>query len=289
MAVGSCIIDGIDLATLGIFIGRGGSDDFISFPERRAPAQNDWAEHHGLEVDLSDLVFEAKTVKVNYVLVATDETTFKNRLNAFENLHFSPGYRQIYVREFNKTFSLRFVGFSDYKHKGGLLKRQKKVAKIAVEYAMDHPLQLFAATPTVPTATRDTLAQITLNGFDLSRFGIVVRDAYSTALRPRSAKGTLERKSSATHGTIADVGIAPKRQARQIAVECTMLAGTLAEFWTNYTALFNNFRTTSAVQLGITRTGKVLNCYYSKMGNFKKETPFSRKIKISFTLILQEI
>ena len=289
MAVGSCIIDGIDLARLGIFIERGGSDDFISFPERRTPAQNDWAEHDGLEVDLSDLVFEAKTVKVNYVLVATDETTFKNRLNAFENLHFSPGYRQIYVREFDKTFSLRFIGFSGYKHRGGLLNSRRKVAKITVEYSMDHPLQLFAAIPTAPTAVRDTLAQIILNGFDLSRFGVVVREVYSTVLRPRSAKGTLERKSSATHGTIDDVGIAPKRQARQIVIECTMLAETLTEFWTNYTAFFNNLRITSAVRLGITRTGTVLDCYYSKMGNFKKETPFSRKIKVSFDLILQEI
>lgn len=287
--IGSCIIDGVDLYTLGIFIERGGSDDFISFPDRRTPAQNAWVEHDGLDVDLTDLVFEAKRIKINYVLVADDETTFKNRLNTFENLHFAPGYRSIYVREFDKTFSIRFVGFSDYKHKGGLLNSCRKIAKITAEYAMDHPLQLFAGTPIIPTSARDTLAQITLNGFDLSRFGIVVREVYSTALRPRSAKGVLERKFASTHGSIVDVGIAPKKQPRQIAIECTMLAGSLSELWSNYTALFNNFRITSAVKLGITRTDAVINCYYSAMENFKKEAPFSRKIKISFTLILQEI
>lgn len=289
MAVGSCKIDGTDLATLGIFIERGGSDDFIAFPDRRKPGQNDWAEHDGLEVDLSAPIFEAKRVKVNYVLIADDETTFKNRLNSFENLHFAAGYRQIYVREFDKTFSLRFVGFSDYRHRGGLANPRRKIAKITVEYSMDYPLQLFASLFASPGPNLNGPSQVTLNGFDFSHFGVVVREVYSTALRPRSAKGGLERKFAGTHGTIADVGFAPKRQARQIVIVCTMLAGTLTEFWTNYTALFNNLRVTGPVQLGITRTGALIDCYYSKMVNFKKDTPFSRKIKVSFNLVLQEI
>lgn len=286
---GSVKIDGTDLATLGIFIERGGSDDFISFPDRRTPDQNDWFEHDGLDVDLSDCFFDAKTVKVNYVITADNETTFKQRLNSFETLHFATGLRQIFVREFNRTFALRFIGFTDYTHKGGLFNPRKKIGKITAEYSMDNPLQFLAETPTAPTLSRLNLAQITLNGYDLSKFGIVVQDAYSTVLRPRSAKEGLVRKTQNVHGVSADTGTVTKKQARQIVIECTMLADTLAEFWTNYTALFNNVRKTTALQLGITRAGTVLNCYFAKMANFKKETPFGRKIKVSFNLILQEI
>ena len=268
------------MATLGVFIERGGSDDFLSFPDRRTPDQNDWPEHDGLEVDLSDLSFDAKKVTVNYVMTANDETTFKSNLNAFEKLHFAPGCRSVFVKEFNRRFILRFTGFGNYLHKGGLYMRAKKIGKIATEYVMDDPLQFFTSAIHTPITTRTVLSQITLNDIDLSRFGIVVRDIYSTALQLRSAKPVLERK-------ITDA--VPKHQARQIAIECSMLANSVLEFMTNWTALFNNICTTSAIQLGITRTGAMIQCYYSKMTNFKKETTFSRTIRVSFTLILQEV
>lgn len=286
---GSCIIDGVDISTLGMFIERGGSDDFLSFPNRREPDQVDWPDEDGLDVDLTDCYFEAKQVKVNYVIIAEDEVTFKNNLNTFETLHFAPGYRQIYVKEFNKTFSLRFIGFSDYKHSGGLYKQAKKIGKITAEYSMDDPLQIFTDAINTPISTREYLSYISINGYDLSRFGIVVQDVYSTALRPHSAKSVMERKISNLNGAIADVGVTPKTQPRTIEIQCTMLADSYSEFMTNYTALFNGLRITTPVQLGITRAGAVINCYYKKMTNYKKEAPFSRKVKVSFNLELQEI
>lgn len=289
MALGSCIIDTVDLAAYGIFIERGGSDDFISFPDRRTPDQNDWAEFDGLDVDLTDCCFDAKSVKVNYVIVAETEATFKSHLNSFETLHFVPGLRNVFVKEFNKTFSLRFLGFPGYKHKGGLYNPRKKTGYITAEYSMDDPLQLFTPAVISPVSNRTNLAQISINGYDLSKFGVVVQDIYSTALQPYSAKSGMVRKIQSLNGLIADTGVAPKKTSRQIVIESTMLADTLNEFWTNYTALFNNLRISTAVQLGVTRTGAILNCYYSKMTNFKKEAPFSRKIKVSFNLILQEI
>lgn len=289
MALGSCIIDTVDLSAYGIFIERGGSDDFISFPDRRTPDQNDWPDEDGLDVDLTDCYFDAKRVRVNYVIIAETETVFKSHLNSFETLHFATGLRSVFVKEFNRTFSLRFVGFPNYAHKGGLFNPRKKIGRITAEYSMDDPLQLFTPSVIAPVSNRANLAQITLNGYDLSKFGIVVQDAYSTALMPKSAKRVLERKIQSVNGIISDTAVSPKKQARQIVIECTMLADTLTELWTNYTALFNNLRITTAVQLGVTRTGAILNCYYSKMTNFKKETPFSRKIKVSFNLVLQEI
>ena len=128
-----------------MFILRGGSNDFLSFPERREPAQNNWAEHDGLDVDFSDLSFNPKKVSVQLYLSAPNETQFMQRLNAFQNLHFQPGYRNIYVEEFQKTFSLRFLGFGEYTHKGGLAKSGKKSGKLTVEYMMDDPVQMFTA------------------------------------------------------------------------------------------------------------------------------------------------
>src|SRR5690554_3403451 len=132
--IGSCIIDTVDISAYGAFIERGGSDDFLAFPERRTPDFNDWQEYDGLDVDLSDLSFLAKKVSVNYVIVADKGTVFTHYLNSFKTLHYQPGYRQIYVREFNKTFTLRFVGFSRYKQTGGLINNRQKRGYLTVDY-----------------------------------------------------------------------------------------------------------------------------------------------------------
>lgn len=286
--IGSCIIDGVDLALYGTFIERGGSDDFLSFPNRRTPDQNDWAEHDGLDVDLTDCYFDAKKVRVNYVITADDATTFQQHLNALATLHQSPSLKQMFVREFNRTFELRFVGFTDYKHKGGLFKPGMKTGKLTAEFMMDDPLQIFTPAVTSPISQRESLSQIKVNHFDLSEFGIVVREVYSSAIRPHSLKSILERNIHNVHGNITDIGATPKKQARQITINCTMLAGTLNEFYVNYNALFNNMRVTAPIQLEVTQAGETINCYYAKMTGFKKDAPFNRKVKVSFSLILQE-
>ena len=287
--IGSCIIDGIDLATYGAFIERGGSDDFLSFPDRRKPDTNDWAEEDGLDVDLTDCYFDAKKVRVKYVIIGSNETTFQQHLNSVATLHQQPGLRSVFVREYNRTFQLRFVGFPDYKHKGGLFKPGQKTGKLTAEYMMDDPLQIFTEALLTPISTRDYLTQIKVNHFDLSEFGIVVREAYSTAIRPHSVKSVLERTIHNVNGNIADIGATPKKVARQTTIDCTMLAGTLNEFYVNWNALFNNMRVEAPIRLEVTQSGITRECYYVKMTNFKKEAPFNRKVKVSFSLILQEI
>ena len=133
------------------------------------------------------------------------------------------------------------------------------------------------------------LSQIKVNHFDLSEFGIVVREVYSSAMRPRSMKSILERNIHNVNGNIVDLGAEPKKQSRQITIDCTMLADTLNEFYVNYNALFNNMRVTVPIGLQVSQAAKRVNCYYSKMTNFKKETAFTRKVKVSFSLVLQEV
>ncbi len=119
MSAGECIIDGTDIATLGMFIERDGSNDLLVFPSRRTPDTNDWFEEDGLEVDLSGVTFDAKMVVINYVMIADNYVVFKQRLSAFENLHNQPASRSIYIREYATTFTLRFQSFVNYDHRGG--------------------------------------------------------------------------------------------------------------------------------------------------------------------------
>jgi len=228
-------------------------------------------------------------VRVNYVIIADNEATFQQHLNAVATLHQSPGLKQVYVREYNRTFEMRFIGFTDYNHKGGLFKPGMKTGKLTAEFIMDDPLQIFTTAVDTPISQRENLSQIKVNNFDLSEFGIVVREVYSSAIRPHTVKDTLELRLHNVNGIIAHVPAEPKKQSRQITIDCTMLADTLNEFYVNWNALFNNMRVTVPIELQVSQAAKRIDCYYVKMTNFKKEAPFSRSVKVSFSLALQEV
>ena len=280
------IIDGIDIRTLGMFILRNGSNDFLSFPTRREPDTNDWAEHDGLDVDLSECTFEAKKVSVQLYISAAAETLFKQRLTALETMHFAAGYRTVLVKEFGKTFQLRFLGFSGYRHKGGLAKYGQKSGRLTVEYMMDDPVQYFTA-PQPPKGGAVSASHVLLDGADLSGYGIIVKDIYSTSLQPRQAKPVLERTFRTINGITADTGAAPKKAAKQITIDCVMTAGTLSDFYTNYNALFGAVNKAGVLVLG-TRNGN-FNCYYRAMGGFTKHGTFGGKVRVSFQLIFQTL
>lgn len=283
--IGGCIIDTVDIAAYGAFIERGGSDDFLSFPDRRMPDFNDWAEHDGLDVDLSDLSFEAKKVSVNYVITAQNEGTFKQYLNSFKTLHYQTGYRQVYVKEFNRTFELRFVGFSRYRHSGGMVNNRQKRGYLTADYVMDDPLQMFdGVISPVGGGVGDSYVRINMN--DLSSYGIVVNDAYSSLLKPRSPKEPLTYISRYADGMFADTESEQKKRPRELMIDCTMVASSASNLISNLAALFSQMN--SLVPVVVDAAGETMNCYYTKMSRFRKDAPFSRRVRVSFTLHLQE-
>lgn len=294
MTTGQCIIDGVDIATFGAFIERDGSNDLLVFPERRRPDENDWSEHDGLEVDLEGVTFEPKKVVMNYVLVADNYNAFKQRLKALETLHFQPGNRSIYIREFDSTFQLRFSGFSSYSHKGGYYNPARKRAKISVEYWMDDPLQMYTTAIGSPVGPTVIHSNVAINGIDLSKYGIIVNEVYSSALRPRSVKDVLIRKVNNIHGQIVDSGeigagvyVDKTRKSKEISIDCTMIADTANQLKINLNALFNVVSADSPVSLKLAYESSY--CYYVKMSRFRKRTPFSRKVSVEFTLHMREM
>lgn len=295
MSAGECIIDGTDISTLGMFIARNGSNDLLVFPSRRVPDINDWFEEDGLDVDLSGVTFDAKKVVINYVMIADNYPLLKQRLNAFHNLHNQPGSRSIYIREYATTFTLRFQSIVNYEHRGGYYNSSRKRAKISVEYYMDDPLQLYTSAIGSPVGPDATTARVKINSLDLSKYGITVREVYSSALRPRSVKDILIRKVENIPGLIADDGTisgsmelhTPKRKAKEIQISCAMSSDSVNNLLINMNALFTVLR--SDLPLSISHTAEQSLCYYTKMSSFRKETSFSRKIRLSFTLHLQEI
>lgn len=284
--IGGCIIDGVDIALFGAFIERDGSNSLLVFPSRTTPEFNDWAEYDGLDVDLSDLSFEAKKVSIKYVITADDGDEFEQRLNNFQLLHLQAGYREVYIREYGITVTLRFLNFTSFKQTGGIVKSGKKRAYITANYIMDNPLQIFTEA-VAPFSNNIVKSHILLNKVDLGDWGIIVQSAYSTLLLPRSRKETLTINSHYRDGLWADVNTDEiGKKPREIVIGCTMLADDVSELINNLSSLFNVMKSTSAVRIDAAKERML--CYYTKMTDFVKRAPFKRRVKVSFNLHLQE-
>lgn len=283
---GSVIIDGIDISDFGMFILKGGDYDFLSFPERKAPEQNDWYEMDGIDADLSEIYFKEKKVIAQFYIKGSTGDDYLYNLNNFHTLISSPGYRQLYSREFGKTFSLRYISCSAFVHKGGLYKSGTKRSDITVEFSMDDPLQIFTGTGNlIPRNGRPSRTYVTINNRDLADFGIIVNQCYNTVLVLPSVKAPLSRTFSNTNGLIVYPPGQSTFDVKQIVIECTMTANSREDFYYNYEALFNNLTIKEAIRLG-TFAFDNAPCYYSSMSGFQKLKPFSNRVLVKFSLTL---
>lgn len=282
--IGSCIINGVDVAQWDMFILRDSDYDFLSFPDRKEPTSNNWQQYDGIDVDLSEIYFNAKKVTVGFFIKADNGSEFLYRLNAFYTLISAPGTISLYSREFDRTFSLRYISCPEYRHRNGMYKEGTKRGEITVEFSMDDPLQLFTNPALlVPTGNRNTQF-VSVNNYDLGRFGIIVNECYNTTLKLPAVKPPLVQsfeRSTGLHVTPASQTIF---EATQVTIDCTMLATTRAEFYHNYEALFNNLTRREAVMLSTFSFDS--ECFYRSMQNFEKMKPFSDGVRVKFSLIL---
>jgi hypothetical protein len=161
---GKCIIDGVDIGSLGAFIVRDGDNDFISFPSRREPQNNDWYEYDGMDADLAEVYFKEKTVEVRFYIRGAPGARLEERLYGFFDLVSAPGVRSVYVQAFDRTFCLRYLDAPDMKQKGGLIKPGAGSAAFTVRFSMDDPMQLFTATDPQPTAPYSGKTYVEIDG-----------------------------------------------------------------------------------------------------------------------------
>lgn len=282
--IGSCIINNIDIANWGMFIIRGGDSDFLSFPDRKDPSSNNWKEYDGLDIDLSEIFFNAKKVNVKFFIKADTGDEFLYRLNSFYELISTPGTISLYSREFQKTFQLRFISCPDYNHRGGMYKDGRKQGVLMVEFSMDNPLQLFTNHNRLEPIGSGKRQLVEINGYDLGKFGIIVNECYNTILKLPVIKSPLVQSFERATGLFPSIPSKNTFEAKQVIVDCTMRANSKDEFYQNYEALFNNLTKDEAIQLSTFSSDS--QAYYSSMQNFEKLKPFSNKVSVKFSLVL---
>ncbi|MDR1644224.1 MAG: hypothetical protein LBS05_00140 [Tannerellaceae bacterium] len=279
---GECIIDGTDIAALGVFIIRGGDNDLLSFPARKEPQQNDWYEYDGIDADLSQAYFKEKIVEVGFYITNSVPGRLEERLYGFFDLVSTPGIHQVYVRAFGRAFRLRYLDVPQTKQRGGLIKPGAKSATFTVRFSMDDPSQLFALDSPQPTTPYGGKTYVEVDGTDLCRFGIIVNECYSTVLPYPALKEPLIIKEQYMTGLLAHSAQEQTFDVKQVVVACTMRARSTQEFYQNYEALFRSV--TAGEEITLSTFAGDEECFYAEMENFKKLAPFSRRPMASFDL-----
>lgn len=124
-------INGTDVYTAYGLVVRGGTDDFLRYPDRKPPAiSKDWADENGDDTDLSEIpVFQSKDISLQIAILADTYDEFWAKYEAFFAELSLPGTIRFYVAEFDRSFyiyydsitafsrltRLKVTGFLDYK------------------------------------------------------------------------------------------------------------------------------------------------------------------------------
>ncbi len=105
-------IDGNNLkTTYGITIRD--SDGVLDVPGLKEPVTNDWADRHGVEVDLDTPIRKSRVITLQAFLEATDPQQLIERIAAFDTLIMSSGLKQLIITMTDIDIPLIFMVYCE--------------------------------------------------------------------------------------------------------------------------------------------------------------------------------
>lgn len=112
---GRWFIDGKDFWTLFSVVVEGGTDGFLKYPSAKEKITRDWSDADGLDVDLSRIFFNARSISLRLGIIADNEIDFWSKYEAFIAQWKQPGYHRIQLAEFGlRSFYCFYNETSDF-------------------------------------------------------------------------------------------------------------------------------------------------------------------------------
>lgn len=99
----------------GMFVERGGLNDFLAFPKRKSSLEHNWPDVNGNDIDLSSPTFEARQFTLKCALIATGENeqekndNFWNLYNGLFTELSGEGTHELYLSTIDRTYSVYYV------------------------------------------------------------------------------------------------------------------------------------------------------------------------------------
>ena len=257
--IGQCIIDGIDIYTkYGVFIANSGYDGLLSFPAIMPPETNDWAEEHGVEVDLSQPQLQAQELTVEFANIGGNWRNFYVFMA-------NTGLRSVTLPCLARTLKLRVVEMP-------LLASYNGVDLFSIKFA--HSIDI---PDGYPAANADRLpgCVLTLDGRSWDKYGIIIIDGLDELSKAPKLKRNLI-------GTEVDKGLV-RYAAKQVTFKCCLSATQAVVFQNLYNAFFGDLLKPGLRKIGY--AGKTYDAYYLNSSNWRLLSPTS-EIVCEFNLTL---
>lgn len=129
-----------DLNLYGVYgvIIEAGLKTLLQDPDLKDPETQEWPEQNGIEVDLTERYYKARTVSLDVALIADTQDEYFSKYTALMAVLRSPGLRQLYLKRIDRSFFIYFVKSSNMtlitKFKGG-----KIGTKFTLEFVEPNP------------------------------------------------------------------------------------------------------------------------------------------------------
>lgn len=286
MINGNYVIDGVDIwSTYGAVILKDSYNSLLAYPDRKDPDSNDWFEEDGLEVDLSNPKFEAKTVSLSVGIYADSKVNLLNKRSGLFALLSGQGYRSLYIKSLDKTWQLRYTGASS-PSASRLVNGNQFHLEQELTFSMDNPLQNIWDSQSTFDVTFDFtfrgLSSVNIPisykyinhnffsiGQDIINYGMAVKSFNADALLFDSLKDPLIKSYSTINGNIIDVGYKLKRKEKTITLSIIMGSDTISDLFSNYSLFFQHISSNGLKTIHNIPLNSDFKGYYSKQSNLE--------------------
>jgi hypothetical protein len=137
---GEVFIDNNDIWTAyGMILLAGSYNDLLKPSKRKASLSNNWQDENGLEIDLTDPKYEAKTVGLSFILSADSEAEWWNRYNVFFALIKGSGEHSLYIKELSQIYQVYYIEVTSFEQITRIKTVNKVVAKFTISFGIANP------------------------------------------------------------------------------------------------------------------------------------------------------
>jgi len=266
--------DGKDITTeYGCLLLRGSYNDLFRYPKRKAVEYNNWAEEDGTEPDLSEVLFEPKPIKLNFLMKAGSVGEFLSKYDKLIADISAPGLRK-FDFGFGKSHNLRYDANSDYAYPTAF-NEGNNFAVFTLDFFEDNPPFGNAQFPEGGIYRHGSYA---INGYDFGNFGIVSDKGFGDILTYPAAKPPFSDGRTVYSSTV-------RSQHKEIKLSLQMTAKSKAEFINNNAAFFNQLTKPGTQELYVRSFGTI-PVYYTDCTDFKIEQWDDSKAACRFGIAL---
>lgn len=219
-------IDNIDVySSYGVYVKGDSLKGLVTMPSFKNITSNDWHEHSGVDVDLTDLVLAGRQFSMTFYATRRILSATAQRFVDFLSQQV---YHTFYFPLLQMQWTLRYVSSSSFD-------TNDYFDTFTLTFADDSPV----IYPTAPTASRLMNTDSQLDGLPFSYYGCVdTAGTLSSLHRLAGLKDNLSSNIRNVSGLIYDGSGTPVFKYGDVTMKLHMRTSTVYDFWHDYHALF---------------------------------------------------